>query len=402
MQVTYNTFYEVLFMSRSLYWLIILHLIISCGDSKSGKHRESSQDPAIDEFLLTPAVLNLALDEKTGLISAKWRTSHVKSCELRLGSAGQSFPNRQPNDEVVGIPVTESTLVTLTCQGKNGSEVAYEKNIQLTRGIVGQGGNAAILSFSAEPQHLVLTEPAREGTVRLKWQAQHAESCVIERLKPYSATKVDSHDDDFAVQISEDTQLALTCHSSSGSAQKSLNITVGKGNTTPTPKILSLSVTPNPLRIFTGDIPQPIKISWNTQGMKLCGLHVTPASGETEYLGGIDANGTDDSFRINTTSEVKLVCQTPQGQDVSEKSHVVVNKVPRPEKCQAAERFDYIIRKHRENIVQPYDSKEKRDAAYAAIEGTDACKNGNCAKEDIVTGRPRQRPSAIPRRSEAP
>ncbi|HET9238061.1 MAG TPA: hypothetical protein VFO10_12455 [Oligoflexus sp.] len=335
------------------------------------------QESAIDEFTLSAELLNLAPDEKAGLLTVTWRSRNTYKCQLTLGD-GQSYPDRLPNDEIAGISVSVSTFVVLTCNDAQGNEVRAEKSIKLTRD---PSNKLAILAFEAKPNNVVLAPSENEGTVQLKWQSQLASSCTLERLTPYSAMKVDVQGRDLPFQVWESTQLVLTCKDSTGSVQKTIGIKVGR-SPGPEPKILDLAITPNPLFIFRDDGPQPITISWKTEGLNTCGLALKNESGNVEYLRGLDASGTNESFRINTTSDVTLSCQGPAGQDISKTIQAQVTTLDRPEKCEASERNLYFIRTLDDNATRFFSSQADRDKAFEDMQNLPICRDGNCVKED--------------------
>lgn len=279
-------------MSRSLSCFLALTFVSqACGDSKSSKKTDPIQEAAIDELTLSTDELNLAPDDKAGLITVKWRSRNTVSCKLILGD-GQSYPDRLPNDEIVGIPVTQSTSVALTCKDTQGDEIRSEKNIKLTR---------------------------------------------VDIKVPHNS---------------------------------------------PEPKILDLAVTPNPLFIFSDDAPQPIKIVWKTEGLSSCELTVKSGAETLENLGGIGASGTEESFRIRTSSDVTLTCKAPNGQDMSKTVQALVTIVERPEKCETSEQTVYLIRTLDDNALRFFSSKEDRDREFTEMQKLPICKDGNCAKED--------------------
>ncbi len=366
-------------MSRSLSCLLALTVISqACGDSTSSKKKtEPFQETAIDQFTLSTETLNLAPEDKAGLITVKWQSRNTIKCDLILGD-GQSFLDRLPSDEISGISISKSTSVDLTCVDAQGNKVQSEKSVKITRD---PSNKLAISTFEAKPQNLVLAPTKNTGWVQVNWEAELASACTLERLKPYALKDVEAQGTDFPLDVWETTKLVLTCRGNAGSVQKTIDITVSR-STAPEPKILDLAVTPNPLFIFSDDEPQPIKIAWKTEGLSLCGLSVKSASGKVEYSDKINSSGANESFRINATSNVTLTCKDSNGQDVSKTVEALVTISERPEKCEASEQTFFYVRTLDDNALRVFSSKEDRDSAFDELQKLPICKNGNCVKED--------------------
>ena len=147
--------------------------------------------------------------------------------------------------------------------------------------------------------------------VTVTWSSQHAASCQLKRMEPEMVWDVPNEGQQ-DVDISQNTDIALSCENKAGSTESLLIINMvpfDPSNTTK-PKVLALNI-PNEVEYLFGMIRVQVPYSWASADADQCMLHFEKANGEMSAGTELGPEGSHELmvyFGRSKTVKFELYC----------------------------------------------------------------------------------------------